>query len=232
MKYQIDFYQKAFSDYIEFDYVNGPFQIDFNYDSKITEKFDGPFYSWGDLNMDEHRMDGAIDAMNLVIDYINQNGPYDGVFGFSQGTLICRLLLKNKELSKYATKLNYPLKFGILVAGPSYYHLNPFIANPEDYNILHTKYEQPLFYLYGMNDPLISYIKKCVVHEGDYVEFLHGGKHIIPRLVGDSIKPLVKFLAKIYTTIYQTPFQMTQEIDEQFEVDYFKDFQAPSKAKI
>lgn len=232
MKHQLDFYEKVFANYVDFEYLNAPIEVTYTYDAGIAEKFEGPFYCWGNFDIEGEKLHGCLDSMNYVIDYINKNGPYDGVLGFSQGTLICRLLLKNKELRKYAKALEYPLKFGVLISGPAYYHLNPFADNPKDYEILHKKYEQPLFYLYGINDPMFSYISQCVVHEGEYIEYLHGGKHKIPRLIDSDIEPLIKFMAKSYYSKYQKALVLPQPIDEEFHVKYFKRFSIPTKARL
>jgi len=232
MEYQLDFYKKAFDDFIEFHFIKGIHEVEKVYDTHVAEKFNGPFYWWGQFDDEKGITTGAIESANYVIDYINKSGPYDGVFGFSQGTLICRMLLKNKELRKYWKELLYPLKFGILVSGPSYFHLNPFPENPDDYNILHTKYEQPLFYLYGMHDPLIGHIQKWIVEDGEYWVYLHGGRHKIPRLVGHRIQPLLRFLSKWYIYWTKSPLTINKEIDEQFEIDYFRDFEVPTKSKI
>lgn len=170
--------------------------------------------------------------MNHAIEYINKNGPYDGVLGFSQGTLICRLLLKNKELLDYATPLKYPLKFGVLFSGPSYFHLNPFVDNPDDYNILHTKYEQPICYIYGTNDPLIAYLKRCVVKEGDYVEVIHDGKHKIPRLFDEDIIPLLEFMSKQYFRKCKTKIKLAKPIDENYHNKYFQILNSPLRSKL
>lgn len=160
MKYQTNFYAHAFHNFVEFEYINGIYEVEKVYDDRIAKNFSGPFYAWGNFDNENERMHGAIESTNYVIDFINKNGPYDGILAFSQGSLIARMLMKNKELRSYCKQLDYPINFGILVAAPSYYHLNPFEENPDDYEILHTKYEQPMFYLYGKNDPLIYYIQK------------------------------------------------------------------------
>ncbi|CAI2376720.1 unnamed protein product [Moneuplotes crassus] len=232
MRYQMDFYMTAFKDFATFEFLNGVYEIDYEYDPQIAKKFEGPFYGWGNLDMEREQMTGTLEATNYVIDYINNTGPYDGVLGFSQGCLVARLLLKNKELRQYCKKLDYPLNFGILVAALAYYHLNPFHDRPEDYEILHTKYEQPLFYLYGKNDPLIYYIEKCVVPEGEYSVFLHGGKHKIPRLIGSNIEPLLRFISKRYWDKYKSVLVMSKPIDKDYEIEYMNSFQIPLRSKI
>jgi len=57
-----------------------------------------------------------------MVDYANKNGPYDGVLGFSQGTVLARILLKLDEFKTPLPQLDQRIKFGILVSG---------IFNPE-----------------------------------------------------------------------------------------------------
>ena len=90
----MSYYEHLFADYIEFEYINAPYEIDSIYDPFIYERYEGPFYGWGNYNHKAATLTGWVEACKTVIDYINLNGPYDGVVGFSLGTLIWRMLLK------------------------------------------------------------------------------------------------------------------------------------------
>eukprot|EP00345_Euplotes_harpa_P003659 CAMPEP_0168330078 /NCGR_PEP_ID=MMETSP0213-20121227/7496_1 /TAXON_ID=151035 /ORGANISM="Euplotes harpa, Strain FSP1.4" /LENGTH=108 /DNA_ID=CAMNT_0008333539 /DNA_START=9 /DNA_END=335 /DNA_ORIENTATION=- len=88
MRYQMAYYEQVFRDHVEFEFMNAPYEIQYLYDDFITQKFQGPFYAWAEFDLDKKILIGCIESMNFVIDYINKHGPYDGIAGFSQGTLI------------------------------------------------------------------------------------------------------------------------------------------------
>eukprot|EP00804_Cyclotella_cryptica_P020769 CCRYP_016601-RB/>CCRYP_016601-RB protein AED:0.06 eAED:0.06 QI:244/1/1/1/0.75/0.76/13/968/1468 len=60
-------------------------------DPELVGMVYGPFYSW----MDEHTSDPKTDiitSVRYVLDAIAEYGPFDGVYGFSQGALIASLV--------------------------------------------------------------------------------------------------------------------------------------------
>ena len=99
MKHQLAYYEHVFRDYIEFDYLTAKFEAKEVYDEKIYEKFNGgPFYSWIYFNEAKNKWEGAPESFQQTVDHLNENGPYDGVIGFSQGGYILRLIIKAEEL--------------------------------------------------------------------------------------------------------------------------------------
>jgi len=81
-------------------YANGPISVD-NSGPGIAEiegLISGPWYSWlpqvmgeGELERDT-MLNGICDAVMRVLKIIADQGPFDGVFGFSQGGVIARLV--------------------------------------------------------------------------------------------------------------------------------------------
>ena len=210
-------------DYIDFEYINGPVQIDDVFDEGVKKKFEGPFYGWGILDYKNKIVHNAIETMNTLIDYINQNGPYDGILWFSMGGLMARMLMKNSDLLDYAKVLNYPIKFSIFFSVPSYFNLNPFLEKPDDYKRLHTKHDQPIIYIYGTNDHLIDRVKTCIVDEGEYTIIEHEGKHQIPRMIQPQIDPLLDFISQRYNEKFGQDIKLDFEINEEYRSQYYKD---------
>lgn len=86
--------------------------------------FDGSFYDWvyppveGFTQPDEVRR--SVESIRTVMDFFDElqeeQGPFDGILGFSQGaSLACGYLLHLNE--KDAAGLCGPIKFGIFFAG-------------------------------------------------------------------------------------------------------------------
>ena len=103
MNHQLGYYQWIFNDYIEFVYLNGPIKIKDTFEQAIDDKFDGPFYGWFKYNYETNEIEGANESLQYISDYIQENGPFDGILGFSQGSTIARILMKfvNSKLFKF-----------------------------------------------------------------------------------------------------------------------------------
>jgi hypothetical protein len=98
-------------------------------------------------------------GIDHAINYINENGPYDGVLGFSQGCLIARCLLHITKLESKSVDIEYHPKFAILFSAGTYVKSNPFEEYPDDVFVLHSKYKVPVIYIYGTKDPWYERVK-------------------------------------------------------------------------
>ena len=78
----------------------------------------GPFYSWRGDDDDDDDGDACWDkSMVHLADYLRINGPFDGVYGFSQGCAIITHFLQNHPGNIDSKNSNkFPWKFCILVA--------------------------------------------------------------------------------------------------------------------
>jgi hypothetical protein len=88
------------------------------FDPVLYEKFNKQtFYTW--IVLDEpFSFKPFADSVNYLIDYINKTGPYDGLLGFSVGSLLVRVLLKINEVKSPFPQLNHTPGFGIMASGP------------------------------------------------------------------------------------------------------------------
>jgi hypothetical protein len=79
-------------------------------------------------------------SVDLLVDYIAEHGPYDGLLGFSQGSaLICLVLARCSQ----ALNLR-GIKFVILFCG--------YVARPLDCANMHTRIEIPSLHVWGRAD--------------------------------------------------------------------------------
>ena len=105
VEHQLGYYKWLFGDYIEFVPLNGPFEVVEVFEEAIQKKFNGPFYGWVKYHHDIGEIEGASEALEYWTKFIEEQGPFDGIFGFSQGTFMARILLKFGDFSWF--------KFGI-----------------------------------------------------------------------------------------------------------------------
>ena len=155
MKYQFDYYEQIFKDYVVFEYINGFYENFDIFDLQLYSMFKGqPFYFWVINDEINNKPKGFKPSVEYVIDYMNEHGPYDGILGFSQGTFLVRTLLKLDEFESELPKLNHVPDFGVIVSGPLRlsFSYNIFSSNPNDKYKLVTAYKQPILYMYGEKD--------------------------------------------------------------------------------
>lgn len=58
---------------------------------KLMGLFHGPFYSWIDTSDEKAMNESVVNAVRLVLKAVKVHGPFDGVYGFSNGGLIAAL---------------------------------------------------------------------------------------------------------------------------------------------
>jgi hypothetical protein len=182
MKYQMRRYINLFSDYIEFVPFNAPHICYEAFDATIEKMFDPPFYSWYFYQSESGDCRGITESVEYTIEFMNNNGPFDGVLGFSQGRtiiyflgcLLARIILKLEEFKTKFTKLNYGVpSFGILFAGIFTEKAKYFPDYQKDSFKLMIEYKQPMLWVYDDRDSLKPLIERSLVMEGDYTVIKH-----------------------------------------------------------
>ena len=131
MEYQMKDFIASFPN-CEFQFIQGPYDVpeSFITDEKVIKLIpDKRFYGWKfnvASNLFNKFQTGFEGSVNTVCDFINKNGPVDGILGFSQGTVVVQFFFDELERGLLKDKLKQsPPKFAILVSGAS------FISNSE-----------------------------------------------------------------------------------------------------
>lgn len=119
---------------------------------------------------------GIEESVNMINKYIKEHGPFDGVIGFSQGSVTTTILLG----------LNlHPFKFAWIIGSYS-------PTDPE--YILYDKISVPTLHIWGLDDIIVT-ADRSEKNYNNYPEkgkeqYVHNGKHIIP--VNDLSKEVYK----------------------------------------
>lgn len=79
--------------HLELHFTDGPIETEGQEDMRAM--FPGPYYSWVSMSPDRKLVDSesAKQALNYVQDIIAEDGPFDGIVGFSEGAAIALALL-------------------------------------------------------------------------------------------------------------------------------------------
>lgn len=154
-----------------------------------------------------HELDLS-EAIAYVVKHIKENGPYDGIVGFSQGAALSTILT-----NKITTLLpEHPeFKMSLIISGYSFTEADPehegelritekfqdaFTPQPDS--------KTQLMFIYGEADQavpcvrtkyLIDLYKKAGVPEDSISVFTHPGGHMVPNKK-DIIRPVVEKIQK------------------------------------
>jgi len=133
---------------------------------------DRPYFEWY-LQENGSTIDESID---WLLSYINENGPFDGILGFSQGaSMVTRLLRVTVETR--------PFKFAILIGG--------VVSKMNDTS--DDKICFPSLHLYGSADPLYESCKNLekFYDENQRTSMEHNEGHNIPS-IRTTLYPSIK----------------------------------------
>ncbi|CAF1105252.1 unnamed protein product [Rotaria magnacalcarata] len=140
---------------IEFIFINSPFPfVDYGFLKSFDNTSNEQRYQWCSYNPEwpvtNYNYDTIQESIEYVVNYIDHNGPFHGLLGFSQGAIVCTAMYLNIP--------NWPIlpsciKFIILIGCPP-------INDPNIKPILETLNTQnqsvPSLHISGINDTLIS----------------------------------------------------------------------------
>ncbi|KAL3420254.1 hypothetical protein PVAG01_08753 [Phlyctema vagabunda] len=112
-KYQTSSFRQKLNDpSITFDFINGPFLSPPA--PGIEDAYPGPYYSWWEGS--EPSLSSIHAAHKALSKILHDNGPYDGIMTFSQGSaLLASFLLYAKQQSSSDASL--PFKTAVFICG-------------------------------------------------------------------------------------------------------------------
>jgi predicted esterase len=123
------------------------------------------------------RYEGWSDTCQWVVSLFKREGPFDGVFGFSQGAALTALLVGLRSHDGTTTE-HKPLAFdfAIMVGG--------FLANDPDLARLydsHESYDLPSIHIIGRSDFIVpsEYSRKVAAKFRNPLVLEHNGGHVI-----------------------------------------------------
>jgi predicted esterase len=143
-------YEKA-----ECIFLHAPHQISQCYPG-LNMFSEGPWYIWsnhvsGDSTMCTNQWEESLD---YIAKFCRENGPFDGVYGFSQGTaIITNFSHPSIWKDKYKMEL-CPWKFAILACGGASHQINIIKSSPSTNAII--IYNIPSFHIFGRRDPILN----------------------------------------------------------------------------
>ncbi|GIL60114.1 hypothetical protein Vafri_14749 [Volvox africanus] len=175
---------EALSDLVEFVFVDAPHPASGPIPRDVRPYFEGPYYEWftaesvGDrVEFDEAKMKAS---ERFLMALLAQQGPFDGLIGFSQGAAMSGALvaLQRSGLRAELSTLR-PLRFCILFAGLKSRHPDHLAA----FDALSGKVPCPSLHVFGDKDALKN--PHCTELADSFrsaTVLLHQRGHVIPVL--------------------------------------------------
>ncbi|CAF0933727.1 unnamed protein product [Rotaria sordida] len=140
---------------IEFVFINSPFSfVDYEFLRSSDNSSNEQRYQWmsykPEYPVTNYNYDTIKESIEYIVNYIHNNGPFDGLLGFSQGAIVCATMVLN--IPNWSI-LPSCIKLVILIGCPP---INDETIKP----ILETFDKQnqllPSLHVSGMNDTLIT----------------------------------------------------------------------------
>ena len=146
---------------------------------------DGPFYVWADptksLEVQEDQWD---ESLEYLAKYMKENGPFDGVYGFSQGTAMITEF-SHPNIWKDKFKMNScPWKFAILCCGGASHQIT--LSKGMIINV-------PSFHIFGKKDRIMMDSKTIAEFwdQSQKVTHTHGRGHEIDAQMYNREKEMI-----------------------------------------
>ncbi|GLE05877.1 hypothetical protein PINS_up015058 [Pythium insidiosum] len=180
---RISAFRRTFKSYVEFVCVDAPIEVPYEPTSDRTEQTeagesqeDPRQFSWWDYHIDDTTGAHTYSKVNESIAYLErickEQGPFDGVFGFSQGGMMASLLFQLQQTKP--NEVPFGFRFGIFVSA----------ASPRDpsYDFTQETLRFPSVHMMGSTDAVVpversrelaSRFENAIVYE-------HSGGHYIP----------------------------------------------------
>ncbi|KAK9813275.1 hypothetical protein WJX72_011766 [[Myrmecia] bisecta] len=182
----------ALEDLVEIIYATSPRPASGPPPEDVHPYFQGPYYEWWNAETVEGQHGRSVTfhgwdtALSFITDFISLHGPFDGVMGFSQGTILTSLLVGLQQQGAIMKGLPH-FRFCLLFAGL-----------PAGDPALKYVYDEPLrtpsLHVMGEKDFVLKYSKLLAKLFKDPIVIMHPRGHVIPALKGDSLETMRSFL--------------------------------------
>lgn len=164
--------------------------------SEVEGIFDPPYYEWFQFNKEFTEYTNFENCLKYIEDIMIEQGPFDGLLGFSQGAIISAGLPGLQAKGVALTKV--PKIQSLIIVGGAKFKA-PSVAQ----NAYASPIQCPSLHFLGENDFLKQYglelLESCV----DPVVVNHPKGHTIPRLDEKSEQTVLKFIEMIQSTVHQ-----------------------------
>jgi predicted esterase len=176
--------KKALKNIAELYYVQGPFVCSMNpanhesFDIDENTPEDEKPFGWWNFSKEEKCI-GLEESLELLIKYMKEEGPFDGILGFSQGSSMAAILCAHLELENEKHNPDIPKvpSFVMFFSG-----FRPDDSDYDKYFNTERKLKIKSLHVYGKEDHWLDpeRSKKLISYFENPTILAHSGGHFIP----------------------------------------------------
>ncbi|WCJ35690.1 hypothetical protein M5689_016933 [Euphorbia peplus] len=166
--------------------------------SEVDGIFDPPYYEWFQFNKEFTEYTNFEKCLDYIEDIMIEQGPFDGLLGFSQGAILSAALPGLQAKGVCLTRVP-KIQFLIIIGGAKF--RAPSVAE----NAYSSTIQCPSLHFLGEMDYLRTYGKELLESFVEPVVIHHPKGHTIPRLDETSEQSVLSFMDKIQSIVNHVP---------------------------
>jgi predicted esterase len=161
--------------------------------------FEPPFYSWVDQSAEvgDELTDSVLDVMEMLYETVEEEGPFDGVIGFSQGATIACWFVLHHALKKPLDPPFALFKFCLLFGAAGMPELLGVTLDSD--KLKEAKIGIPSLHVCGQADEILddslALMKRC--EDGTAELLLHKFGHTVPK-DAQTVDRIMKGIDRVY----------------------------------
>lgn len=161
-------------------------------ESIVQKVFEGPFYEWWNAVEDPPGVwtyNGWEKTLGAVTEYVQSNGPFDGILGFSQGAALAATLVGMQQ-NGHAMQNIPPFEICVCISGvdPRSQLGDLAFSKPITCKSLH---------VIGAKDPIHKSSERLTERFVSPTIIRHDGGHVVPRLEQHALITMKGFFSRI-----------------------------------
>ncbi|KAH9329945.1 hypothetical protein KI387_002053, partial [Taxus chinensis] len=185
---QISRWDSSITDKFDMHFLDGPLPATGK--SEVEGIFPPPYYERFQYNKDFTEFNNLDKAFSLIVDYMEKNGPFDGLLGFSQGAMLCAAVVCYQP--KGAMLRNHPpISFIISISGVKFRdrEMSAFLYPP------HIKC--PSVHVTGAKDYVKELSQELIQAFENPLVIRHPHGHVVPKLDGQAVREVNQFIESL-----------------------------------
>jgi len=185
---QIIRWDSSITEKLDMCFLDGPYPAQGK--SEIEKIFPPPYFEWFQFEKDFTEYTNLDKAFAFIVDYMEKNGPFDGLLGFSQGATLSAALV-GYQRKGLMLKNHPPVRFIISLSGSKF-------RDPKMCEILYSPpIKCPTVHFIGAKDWLKEPGEELMQAFENPVLIAHPQGHMVPRLDKEAVEKLNGFLESL-----------------------------------
>ncbi|KAM0952565.1 putative serine hydrolase FSH, alpha/Beta hydrolase [Dioscorea sansibarensis] len=176
--------------------------------SEVEALFPPPYYEWYQYNKDFTVYNRLDECLVYIEDLLIKHGPFDGILGFSQGSILAAAVTA-MQIKGTSSKKFPKVKFVVTMSGARF--TVPEVAEriyPDKITCPSVQFLGDIDFLKGEGELLAqTFVDPVIIH--------HPKGHTIPRLDEESVKTMLTFIDRVEKLCASSEVQVEEKVELQ-----------------